>query len=400
MERMEVRNEIKYASIVPLIGGMIFGMKQIINHDPEVIFSYSPFASNDRILRDYMPNVPYIELDKGGSLPQQSYNLDIVGALCPCSGLSQLNSAASRGANAPQNDWMYFTAEFVMENIKPKVFWGENAPALYGSVGLPVANRLRSIGEKNGYSMTLLRTDSTKHGVPQKRVRTFYFFWKDSTCPILNWHDVQAPTLTEFFKKMPFDWLDKDEVKQKTDALLNDPLYQWLKKIHGDEWRNHVKEVGKSLMDVVLMSGRAEEYLEFVQNGDFTAEAYNRAKHAKYKREIGKNYWDFSPFIPGDATGALTGARMNAIHPFEDRFLTYRELAHLMGLPGDMKLPIDAPGKIFQNVPSWTASDWTFEVVKFLRGELQDSGRKFLKQDNIQQKIEEETSMKELVALF
>jgi len=189
-------------------------------------------------------------------------------------------------------------------------------------------------------------------------------------------------------------------LEDKTTALQNDPLYLWLKKEHGEEWRSHVKKIGKSLMDVVLMSGKIEEYLDFVQNDDrFTEEAYNRAKHASYKREIGKNFWDFSPFIPGDATGALTGARMNAIHPTEDRLMTYRELSHLMGIPFDMKIPTEAPGKIFQNVPAWTASDWTTEVVKYLNGELEDSGEKYLKQDNILQRTEK-FEKKDLYILF
>jgi hypothetical protein len=154
-------------------------------------------------------------------------------------------------------------------------------------------------------------------------------------------------------------------------------------------------------MDVVLMSGKIEDYLEFVKNDDrFSDEAFNRASHAKYKREIGKNFWDFSPFIPGDATGALTGARMNAIHPTEDRLMTYRELSHLMGIPLDMKIPNEAPGKIFQNVPSFTAADWTTEVMKYVKGELEDSGETFVKQDNILQKIEKGEKKKDLHILF
>jgi len=398
--------EIKYAAIVPLIGGMILGAQKATHgQKPEFILSYPPFLGNDKILTDYMPEVPYHTIDPETNLLPTDTSLpevDFISALCPCAGLSQLNSAASRGANAPQNEWMYKTAEFVLEQIKPKVFWGENAPALYGVTGLPVAERLREISERNGYSMSLLRTSSTLHGVPQKRQRTFYFFWKGTNAPILNWYSRALPTLKEYFMQMPVAWLDTDEVETKTLALVKDPLYQWLRHEHGDDWRSHVLKMGKSLMDVVLLSGKIDDYLEFVKNSDdYSEEAYNRAKHAKHKREIGKNYWDFSPFIPAEYTGALTGARMNMIHPFEDRFMTYRELAHLMGLPIDMKIPTEAPGKIFQNVPSMTSADWTTEVIKYINGELEDSGVKFLHQDNIQQKIElEQLKSKEITALF
>jgi site-specific DNA-cytosine methylase len=393
--------DIKYAAIVPLIGGMILGAKKTTGKDPEFILSYPAFKGNDQILTAYLPDVPYHVINPdNNSINEKLEDVDFVSALCPCAGLSQLNSAASRGANAPQNDWLYKTADFIFESVRPKVFWGENAPALYGSVGLPVAEKLRVIGEKHGYAMTLLRTDSTLHGVPQKRVRTFYFFWDAKTAPILSWYKKETPTLTQHLSTIRH-LLDNDDVSQKTLALSNDPLYSWLVKEHGTEWRNHVKKVGKSLMDVILMSGKIENYLDFVKNDDrFTEEAFNRASHARYKRDIGKNFWDFSPFIPGDATGALTGARMNAIHPTEDRLLTYRELSHLMGIPLDMKIPEDAPGKIFQNVPAWTAADWTTEVVKYIKGELADSGEVFVRQDNILQKIEKGEKKKDLHILF
>jgi hypothetical protein len=60
-----------------------------------------------------------------------------------------------------------------------------------------------------------------------------------------------------------------------------------------------------------------------------------------------------------------------------------------MGLPNDMIVPDnDHMGRVFQNVPSATAADWTREVIKFVHGELEMSEHSFLKQDNIAQRIE------------
>ena len=41
----------------------------------------------------------------------------------------------SRGSDAVQNVWMIRSAEFVLTKIRPKVFWGENAPGLF-TVGM------------------------------------------------------------------------------------------------------------------------------------------------------------------------------------------------------------------------------------------------------------------------
>lgn len=380
-------NNVRYCSIVPLIGGMILGAMEATKTLPEYILSYAPFYGNDKIFLDYKPTIPYHIIENDNTITKKIDRVDFVSALCPCAGLSQLNSAASRGPNAPQNDWLYKSAEFVFENIKPRVFWGENAPALYSSVGLPVAEKLKNIGNDYGYSMTLLRTDSTFHGIPQKRQRTFYFFWDSKYAPILSFYNTPYVSIKEHLRNVIND---DEDLQLKKQQLLNDPLYIFLKQKYKENWRNVVKQCAKSLMDVVLMLGDIDEFLQFTQKYS-SEESYNRALHAKNKRDIGKNFWDFSPFLPIDHMGALTGARMNAIHPEEDRLMTYRELAHMMGIPQDMKIPYDAPGKIFQNVPSWTARDWTFEVVKFLNGELKFSDQSFLKQNNCTRMIENET---------
>ena len=70
--------------------------------------------------------------------------VDIVGALPPCAGLSQLNtstnadSGSARGGDAVQNEWMYKSSRFVLEHVKPKVLWGENAPNLFTGAGQKV----------------------------------------------------------------------------------------------------------------------------------------------------------------------------------------------------------------------------------------------------------------------
>ena len=82
------------------------------------------------------------------------------------------------GADNPKNDWMAVTAEYVLENIKPKVFWGENAPTFAGNTGKKIRDRIFEIGKKNGYTMTVYKTKSLLHGLPQYRQRSFYFFGK------------------------------------------------------------------------------------------------------------------------------------------------------------------------------------------------------------------------------
>lgn len=156
-----------------------------------------------------------------------------------------------------------------------------------------------------------------------------------------------------------------------------------------------MREKKGSMMDVMINSGKANMYIDWV-NKNYPEHA-KKAEHALMKRTNGMGFWDSSPFLPTHHTGAFTGARMNAIHPTEDRVLTRRELMHFMGLPHDMKVPSpDHMGRVFQNVPSATSADWTREVVKFIKGELPKSEYAFLKQDNISQQIITPSKMKAL----
>lgn len=378
-------SEIRYAAIVPLIGGMVFGAEKATGKRPDYILSYPAFKGNDSMLTSYMPEVPYHVLDPETNATDQVLNrVDFVSALCPCAGLSQLNNGKKRGADAPQNDWMYKSAEYVLENMKPRVFWGENAPGLYGPIGAPVVDKLKEIGDRHGYSLSLVKTTTMLHGVPQNRPRSFYFFWDSPTVPMMNWYKREMPTIVDYLSQMPYD--DPEEIQARTRELQDDPLYIWLKREYGD-WRKFMRVYKGSMMDVIISSGKGKDYVDWVRENYPNHE--KKAAHALFKRENGMGFWDSSPFLPGDYTGAFTGARMNAIHPVEDRIVTRRELMHFMGLPHDMEVPVqDHMGRVFQNVPSNTAADWTREVVKYINGELPMTEEKFMKQNNLNQQIE------------
>jgi hypothetical protein len=45
---------------------------------------------------------------------------------------------------------LHATAKFVLSNIKPKCFWGENAPGLCTSLGQEVLEKLQVAQEKPG----------------------------------------------------------------------------------------------------------------------------------------------------------------------------------------------------------------------------------------------------------
>ena len=173
--------QINWVSFVPLIGGSSIGCQKATGVKPIATLSYSAFDKNDRHLRAYWDEVTHLNRDKEEDVKYfrslcAGKEIDFVTTICPCAGLSRLNVSKSRGSGAKQNHWIKETARVALEEIKPKVFWGENAPELFMKDGKDLVNQLRELGKEHGYSFSMVKTNTELHGVPQRRIRTFYFF--------------------------------------------------------------------------------------------------------------------------------------------------------------------------------------------------------------------------------
>ena len=218
----------KHASIVPLIGGETIGQIAAFGTKPDYLLSYSAFSSNDSHLVNYLKDVPYILLDQGGKHP---HYVDVVNAVCPCAGLSSLSPAANSDAAA--NDWMTTTAKYVLEEMKPKVFWGENAPRFAGAMGKPIVEKLHKLATVNGYTMSIYRTKSMLHGLSQVRERSFYFFWKGDKVPIFNYFNRDHKKIEDLFKDI-LPSSTQQEVTNKKIPSKDDPYYRYvLEVMHG-----------------------------------------------------------------------------------------------------------------------------------------------------------------------
>ncbi len=387
-------DNIRWGSIIPLIGGMTIGNKKVTGTDPDLIISYSAFSDNDQHCLNYFKNTPYLEIDavtnKHKDTNIQINNFDFISTVCPCAGLSQLNSsknsAKGRGSDAIQNEWMYKSSSYVLENIKPKVFWGENAPGLYGKTGEGVVEKLRKIGEENGYVFSMVKTDTFLHGIPQHRHRTFYFFWQGTRAPILSWYKKESPVLGEYLDQIPEDAKDMDRYFNIGPAEEN----AWFKFLASENftYKDLVDSQYGTVFDYVK-DGRIDKAVEWATLNN-EKKILNFLNRAKMKIESGGGLWVDTPIVFKNYINALVG-RYTIMHPSLPRGITIREAMWLMGLPHDFRLntnSIHCTNHICQNVPTSTAADWTREVIKFINGEIQEWGGVFVKQNNETQKID------------
>ena len=392
----------KWIAVQPLIGGMPLGFAEAIGNKPEFIVSY-PGIKNDQHITNYWPDVPYFLIgDDGDIIPIQreafdklNVGIEIAAAVPICSGLSALNSCNSstsskaRGADACQNQNMYNISKFILEKIDPKVICAENAPGLYSSMGDRVRTNLHDIATEHGRSISFLKTSCIYHGIPQNRTRTFFFMWKSETAPILEYYHRDHVSLKEYLDQIPVD-ANHQDVKDQTDRLQKDISFHFMKEVWGDkDFRVIYDEGYRSAMQWIVEHGHLDDAIKFAEKAGHE-QGVKFFSHAKKKLDMGKNFWDDSIHIFVDEINAVVGRNMEcAIHPRFDRYLTTRELMHLMGLPHDFDLANEKwRNHIAQNVPTAVARDAAFEAIKFINGELVDSHVKMLMQDNTKKKTE------------
>jgi site-specific DNA-cytosine methylase len=387
-----MENKIKWGTIIPLVGGMTVGNKNAVGSDPDLIVSYSAFADNDQHCKNYFKDTPFVNIDSATNVAEydisQYGRMDFVSTVCPCAGLSQLNSstntAKGRGSDAIQNEWMYKSASFVLEQMKPKVFWGENAPGLYGKVGTGVVERLRRIGEENGYAFSMVKTDTFLHGIPQHRHRTFYFFWEGDKAPIMSWYKKETPILPDYLAQIPENATEMDRFFG-IEYIDENP---WFKMIadHGYTIKDLYAH-GYSSVFAWVEDGRFDLAIKWAEENS-VKNLLNVFIRARRNKEEGRGLWVDPPILFTTHINSLIGRYRNIIHPIHPRGLTVREAMHLMGLPNDFNLAGDNMNHLCQNVPTTTAADWTREVIKFVNGEVKEWGGKFVKQNNESQKVD------------
>lgn len=381
---------IKWLAIQPLIGGMAIGAQQALDSLPIEIISYSELPHEKHLLEYYKQKghtVPYTII-KSNDDYKPIEEIDVVVSVPICSGLSMLNNATNgkkaRGADAEQNDNMYNIADLALRIIKPKAFILENAPTLSTSTGQPVLKKLQNIGIINNYSMTVIKTSTLLHGIPQDRKRTFVIFWKSKFCPILSTYNKPQKTILEYLSEIPSTATLMNSFF-RVDDIEQDASYMFMKYKVGEIFREEmIRTNSKTAAQYICNNNLLDEAISFLQKNDKIKDK-NIFEKFKYKMSLGKGFWDNTIHYCGpNYVPAIIGKNMwRLVHPIENRFYSVRELMWFMGLPHDFNLVNDKQSiHLTQNVPVPTAADWILEIRKFVEGQLPLSNNNFIIHNN------------------
>lgn len=389
MRNINLEN-IKWASIQPLTGGMYLGTEEAIGHPAEFILSFTGLdnitykksgepgnVSNEHYLKTYltkhgrMPDYYQIEgglfdmlgqehnlvIKKDGvdSTPDYS-GLDLVVAVPICAGLSKASTGSAEDRDKKNNN-MKFISKYTLEVIKPKVYVFENAPGLMSPYGESVREYLEQLAMENHYSILYYKTDTNLHSNCQRRPRTFVIFFKHRSDnlledPMLFDYEHKKIDLLEYFQNINSPY---NNVSPETPSF-NWVVLDFIKKEYGSDWRD---KITGSLMAAILRDKKLDDLVEYAKEHNCSQKGLEYFAHIKKKKDMGMNYFHNDLRLPKGFFAPVQGRCINyMLHPVEDRICTIREYLALMGMPDDFEFYGDIKlnsNKIGQNVPVKTA---------------------------------------------
>lgn len=391
-----------WAPLVPLIGGFPVGIEMAFGTPPEAIYSY-PGIGNDEHYVNYQQNTLGRKDVEFVTFPPEDLSfikkINLVVCTPPCAGLSSLNTSKNplkQGHTGEQNQAMYDCLTSAINKFDADVIAIENAPALSTKKGRIVADKLRMIAKEYGYSTVLYKTSTHFHGLPQRRDRTFAFFFNNKTAPLMEYEKLDYMPFKDYLETMNHNEVNEDTIINPK-LLAADPYYKFLKDKFGDV-RKVLNDAGHvTCLNFVRKHGYADEITEWVEKNGNDKDKHI-INHANKKFGQGLGVWDSSVHIFDDYMNAVIGRNMvDTLHPTEDRSLTYLEAMHLMGLPEDFEL---LEGKknlnhIAQNVSAHSAEFVGRQALLYLEGKLPQTDYNYFKQDNWNDKIEQRCEVKE-----
>ena len=371
------KTKVTVTHFIPLIGPFkmaVDTLKKEYDIEDTYVVSYPPFGKNEEQLHTNYPNLNQFLLDEtqcDGQSSDLSYYKNYImenkikptaltASVCPCAGLSMLNTG-NRGSDAKANDWIIETTKFFLAQGSDCLVI-ENAPALAGSKGLPILERINKILEDNGvkdqYKMQMTRTTTSQHGLPQNRSRSFLYVYKndsDKFKVLKNIKNEYTP-IEKFFTR-------PEKYEEGTDHIPIKKGHFWHQFATEKNLLKPFKEYADATKGTVVhfKPWVLELWRKDKSIVDGHPKVQKLVEHMDYKLSIGKGVWDGSPAYGKEIFNAVISKNVvKYMHPvYTDRHLSIREYMDLMGYPDTFKLinPSRDWKYICQSIPITTAAD-------------------------------------------
>lgn len=348
---------IKWGAVQTLAGGMMIGASDTLGSMPGFMVSPLWLEMNERHALRWLekrgwsgPVYPDIQ-----SVPKRmSRGLDLIVSVPFCKGVSNFNRTSSPDNTANEN--MLSITGDVLSHMKPPTFIYENSARIISQTFKPLLNKIRKISSDAGYSCMIFITKSYFFSNPQNRARSYFIFRKRGMSNSKLDIPVSSPVMfEEWIRNQKFrddDWMAGMKIRDIRPSEEHD--YRMIAETTGITDHRQMVELApaansKTLTVILLeMFGRDEKgfskILEMVSRiGDKSLMIRWRTIRNNLLFN-NKGYWDHRHRFLRGRTGSFIGACPKFwIHPWEDRYLNFREMARIMGMPEDFEM-VMTPG--------------------------------------------------------
>lgn len=264
--------------------------------------------------RHNRPNTP-VHIDKSRNWDglEAKSRPDLVFGNPPCSGFSPMTEQKFRGAGSHLNAGIRDVVR-MGQRLGARVIAIESVRAM-GTVGLPLLNELWHEVRKDYPAAFVVNVNAINHRVCQWRPRSF-FLLSDTYAFRPTAIDMPGPALLEAISGIP------------REAPNQEPLEGLLK---NNELRLFPLLAPGMRVDAIAMS-KLERLSPYYAD---RTKRWSLAPRAHWARRLNA----------AKMCGTIYGNELKYVHPTEDRLLTIREVARIMGIPDNFEIVGSLGGK-------------------------------------------------------
>jgi len=168
-----------------------------------------------------------------------------------------------------------------------KVLIIENAPNLYTDAGIEVLENIKNKAKEHNRSVTFVKTSTLKHGIPQDRIRSFTFLWKNSNCPILEFEDKPYENISDYLKQVNKTMINYSDEFSFDENKMNKFLYEYIVNKLGKDFRSIIfNNKSKTVLDYIVKNNLLDDIIINCNDENLI----KKFKYVKHKLSLGMGY--------------------------------------------------------------------------------------------------------------
>ncbi|MGO4972401.1 DNA cytosine methyltransferase [[Clostridium] aminophilum] len=257
-------------------------------------------------------------------------SIDVIIGGPPCQGFSNANKNYVE-LDDPRNKLFFEFVKFV-DMASPKVVLIENVPQIITKNGGYAKQRITEIFTERGYSVSNAILDASEYGVPQKRLRNFFFIVKGKEFDV---HSILKSEIRPTVKDAIGELYQFENDEKNNRTLVDKPCGEYQKYIRSNDGYvpNHdihyPAQIQQKRISFVPQGGNWRDVPEELWQTSRTTTTNRTNRHSSAYKRLKED--DVSVTIDAG------NQHSNYYHPIYNRIPTVREAARIQSFPDEFR---------------------------------------------------------------